>query len=272
MKAGRQTDAEPSWASLLTGIADEAKELLLQEVALTKLEVRYELVKAKSAAISLGIAIGTIAIGSMLLALMLVHGLAALTAVPLWGCYGIVGGAITAIGAGALVVARIQGGEAGSDAASQPRRWRACAEPQNGECAMTDKPDVLLQDELENARRVVAESRAAFGRKLGMLDDRVQETVTDVKHVFDFDYQMHQRPWVMVGGSVLAGYTLARLVGAPRGARTSRSSVPDSPPRPRAVNASRVAAPDGGASVKGEVFDVVKGTLWALAKQAFRLA
>jgi len=106
MKAGLQTHAEPSWASLLTGIADEAKELLLQELALTKLEVRYELVKAKSAAISIGIAIGTIAIGGMLLALMLVYGLAAQTAVPLWGCYGIVGGVITAIGATGLVLAR----------------------------------------------------------------------------------------------------------------------------------------------------------------------
>jgi len=77
---------------------------------------------------------------------------------------------------------------------------------------------------------------------------------------------------VMVGGSVLAGYTLARLVGAPRRARASSSPVLDSPPRPRAVNASRTATPDGGASIKGEVFDVVKGTLWAMAKQAFRLA
>lgn len=106
MKAGLQTHAEPGWASLLTGIADEAKELLLQELALTKLEVRYELVKARSAAISLGIAIGTIAIGGMLLALTAVHALAAQTAIPLWGCYGIVGGVIAAIGAVGLVLAR----------------------------------------------------------------------------------------------------------------------------------------------------------------------
>lgn len=106
MKADLQTHAEPSWASLLTGIADEGKELLLQELALTKLEIRYELIKAKSAAISMGIAIGAIAIGGMLLALMLVHGLAARSAVPLWGWYGIVGGVITAIGAAGLVLAK----------------------------------------------------------------------------------------------------------------------------------------------------------------------
>jgi len=106
MKADLHTHAEPSWASLLTGIAAEAKELLLQEVALAKLEIRYEIVKARSAAISLGIAIGTVAIGVMLLALTAVHGLAAQSAIPLWGCYGIVGGVITAIGAAGLVFAR----------------------------------------------------------------------------------------------------------------------------------------------------------------------
>ena len=111
MKADLQTHAEPSWASLLTGIAAEAKDLLLQEVALAKLEIRYELVKAKSAAISIGIAIGTVAIGVMLLALTAVHGLAAQSAIPLWGCYGIVGGVITAIGAGGLVLTKSWAGK-----------------------------------------------------------------------------------------------------------------------------------------------------------------
>ena len=136
---------------------------------------------------------------------------------------------------------------------------------------MTEKPDVPLQDELDKARRVVTESRAALGRKRGVLDDRVQETVTDVKHVFDFDYQMHQRPWVMVGGSVLVGYTLARLVSSPRTTTDSRSSVLDSPLPHRSVHASPTSPSNGGfARVKGEVLDVVSGTLWAMAKQALR--
>lgn len=106
MNAGLQTRAVPSWASLFTGIVDQAKELLLQEVALAKLEVRYELMKAKSAAVSIGIALAVLAIGAMLLALTLVHGLAAWSAIPLWGCYGIVGAVLTAIGAGSLASAR----------------------------------------------------------------------------------------------------------------------------------------------------------------------
>ena len=75
--------AEPSVAVLLGGIVNDAKELLVQEVALTKLEVRDELRKAKTAALALGIGIGVVASGGMLLMLMLVQVLAAYTTIPL---------------------------------------------------------------------------------------------------------------------------------------------------------------------------------------------
>ena len=104
MDNGSQHLSEPSLVSLLGGIANDAKELLLQEVALTKLEVQYELRKAKTAAITLGMGIGTIATGGILLMLMLVHVLAVLTVVPLWGCYGIVGSAVVVLG-GVLLAA-----------------------------------------------------------------------------------------------------------------------------------------------------------------------
>ena len=103
MDNGSQLSA-PSFVSLLGGIANDAAELLLREVALTKLEVQYELRKAKTAAIALGIGIGTIAMGGILLMLMLVHVLAALTVVPLWGCYGIVGSVLVVLG-GVLLAA-----------------------------------------------------------------------------------------------------------------------------------------------------------------------
>lgn len=104
MENGSQHLSAPSFLSLLGGIANDATELLLREVALTKLEVQYELRKAKTAAIALSIGIGTIATGGILLMLMLVHMLAALTAVPLWGCYGIVGSALVVLG-GVLLAA-----------------------------------------------------------------------------------------------------------------------------------------------------------------------
>jgi hypothetical protein len=98
MDNGSEHVSEPSFISLVGGIANDAKELLLQEVALTKLEVQYELLKAKTAAISLGVGIGTIATGGLLLLFMLVHVLAALTVVPLWGCYGLVGSPLVLLG------------------------------------------------------------------------------------------------------------------------------------------------------------------------------
>jgi len=92
------SSSEPSLAALLSGIVNDAKNLLLQEFTIAKLEVQDELRKTKSAAISFGIGIGIAAIGGLLLILMIVHLLADLTEIPLWGCYGIVGGILLVIG------------------------------------------------------------------------------------------------------------------------------------------------------------------------------
>ena len=98
MANGSQHTAEPSVVALLGGIITDAKELLVQEVALTELEVQDALRKAKTAAIALGIGLGVVAAGGMLLMLMLVQMLAVFTAIPLWGCYGIVGSGLVLVG------------------------------------------------------------------------------------------------------------------------------------------------------------------------------
>lgn len=110
--------AEPSVVALLGGIVNDAKELLVQEVALTKLEVRDELRRAKSAAITLGIAIGIVAAGGMLLSVMLVHVLVMFTEIPLWGCYGLVGSGLVVLGGVVLAVGKLPAEEL--DVASQP--------------------------------------------------------------------------------------------------------------------------------------------------------
>jgi hypothetical protein len=104
MENGSQHVSEPSFVSLVRGIASDAKNLLTQEAALTKLEVQRELRKAKTTAIAWAVGIGTFTIGGVLLMHMLVHVLDALTVVPLWGCYGIVGGVLLVIG-GVLLAA-----------------------------------------------------------------------------------------------------------------------------------------------------------------------
>jgi hypothetical protein len=90
--------AAPSLAALLGGIMKDAKDLLVQELTLAKLEGHDELRQIKTAALSLGIGVGVAAVGGILLSVMLVHVLAAYTDIPLWGCYGIVGSVFGVLG------------------------------------------------------------------------------------------------------------------------------------------------------------------------------
>jgi len=90
--------AAPSLAALLGGIMKDAKDLLVQELTLAKLEGRDELDHLKTAALLLGIGGGVAAVGGVLLSVMLVHVLAAYTDMPLWGCYGIVGSGFGVLG------------------------------------------------------------------------------------------------------------------------------------------------------------------------------
>ena len=90
--------AAPSLVALLGGIMKDAKDLLVQELTLAKLEGHDELRQIKTAALSLGIGVGVAAVGGILLSVMLVHMLAAYTDIPLWGCYGIVGSVFGVLG------------------------------------------------------------------------------------------------------------------------------------------------------------------------------
>jgi putative superfamily III holin-X len=111
MDNGSQHTSEPSVAALLGSITNDVKDLLMQELVLTKLEVQNNLRKAKTAAIALGLGIGVVASGGMLLMLMLVQVLAAYTAIPLWGCYGIVGGVLVVLGGSLLAAGKRQAEE-----------------------------------------------------------------------------------------------------------------------------------------------------------------
>jgi hypothetical protein len=97
---------EPTLAQLFIGLMHDAQTLLRQELALAKHEIRVELRKTMRAVMSLGIGIGIAAIGGLLLILMFVHLLHALTALPLWVCYGVVGGLCTAGGIVLLVLGK----------------------------------------------------------------------------------------------------------------------------------------------------------------------
>jgi hypothetical protein len=90
--------SEASLASLIGGVVNDAKDLLLHELTIAKLEMQSELHKTKEAAVSFAVGAGIAAVGGFLLLFMLVYLLAALTTIPLWGCYGIIGTLLLGVG------------------------------------------------------------------------------------------------------------------------------------------------------------------------------
>ena len=95
-------NSEPTLGQLVSGLVNDTKLLLSQELALAKHEIHEEIRKTKNAAVCLGAGGAIAAIGGLLLIAMLVHLLRALTDWPLWVCYGVVG-AVFAIGGAALL-------------------------------------------------------------------------------------------------------------------------------------------------------------------------
>ena len=84
--------------SLVGGIFRDASELISKEVMAAKMEMREELENVKSTAVLMGVGLVALLVGVILLALTLVYLLVEYTALDLWACYAIVGGAISLVG------------------------------------------------------------------------------------------------------------------------------------------------------------------------------
>ena len=104
---------EPSMAALVGGIFNDAQVLIKQELALVRRTVLDEVNKAMQAATCMGIGFTIGAVGSLLLALMLVNLLHWTSAerLPLWACYGVVGSALMIVGSSLFYWARRRAGE-----------------------------------------------------------------------------------------------------------------------------------------------------------------
>ncbi len=83
-------------------IVRDAERLLDQHLHLIRGELRRELRAVPAALATIGAGAGLAVVGGGMGALMLVHGLHRFTRLPLWGCYGLVGGALTVTGTGLL--------------------------------------------------------------------------------------------------------------------------------------------------------------------------
>ena len=81
-----------SVVALISEIVADGYTLLLQELELAKHEFQEEGRKTKTAALALGSGLTLAVFGGLFILLMLVHLLKALTELPLWACYGSLGG------------------------------------------------------------------------------------------------------------------------------------------------------------------------------------
>ena len=98
-----QTDPGVSVTHLVSGILADAQKLIEQQLALLRQEVKDDLHKALKAGMLLMGGSVIALMGGILLCFMLVELLAwAVPGLPLWSCYGIVGGSFIALG-GALL-------------------------------------------------------------------------------------------------------------------------------------------------------------------------
>ncbi len=100
------TGTTGSVAPLVAGIVEDLQELIKQNLALFKVEVREDFKKTKEAAAVLGVGIGLALVGALHLTLMLVFLLwwafdpaaRAASGLPLWVCFAIVGGLFAGVG------------------------------------------------------------------------------------------------------------------------------------------------------------------------------
>lgn len=91
-------DRDASLGSIVSGIVGDVQDLVRQEIALARQEVREEVNTAKDAGIKLGIAGGVLAVGGLLLVFALAEGVGALLGGRIWAGYAIVGALFAIVG------------------------------------------------------------------------------------------------------------------------------------------------------------------------------
>jgi hypothetical protein len=108
MPNGPETRPEADVMELVNGIIMDVEALIRQQLALIQHEIKGEIGRAVDAGSLVAVGMATAVAGSGLLCVMLVHVLARFVpALPLWGCYGVVGTPVAAFG-GILCLVGIQ--------------------------------------------------------------------------------------------------------------------------------------------------------------------
>src|SRR5262249_42569759 len=85
-------------ASRIASIVRDIQTLVERQLLLLRREIEAEIRKGRNAVISMGAGAGITAVAVIVLVLMAVQILNTYTALPLWGCYGLVGGFLAVVG------------------------------------------------------------------------------------------------------------------------------------------------------------------------------
>jgi uncharacterized membrane protein YqjE len=92
-------ESDQSMTRLISGIISDAQELVRQQLAMFRTELKEDVRRTKQALVALVVGLALVSVGAALLCFMAVYGLEAAFELPLWACFGIVGG-VLAIGGG----------------------------------------------------------------------------------------------------------------------------------------------------------------------------
>jgi hypothetical protein len=100
MATDQPAGTEASMTGLVGGVIDDLQQLMKQQFALLKEEVKEDLTKTRQAATPLLIGVGLLSIGALVLGLTLAHLLewAFRPHLPLWGAFAIVTGVLVGTG------------------------------------------------------------------------------------------------------------------------------------------------------------------------------
>jgi len=101
MATNVQSGSDVSVTSLVSGIVNDAQELMKQQFALFKAEVKEDMRKTSEATTSLAVGLTATLVGTIVLCFAVAHLLRwAWPNVDIWVWYAVVGGVVTAVGAG----------------------------------------------------------------------------------------------------------------------------------------------------------------------------
>lgn len=91
-------ESDTSMTQLISGIISDAQDLVKQQLAMFRTELKHDVRRTKDALVALVTGLALVSVGATLLCFMAVYGLSAATELPLWACFGIVGGTLAAGG------------------------------------------------------------------------------------------------------------------------------------------------------------------------------